>query len=93
MLFRRNVNCIVNFVKSRNETRASSANERQVYESNNLMAYTAQIWLTINFSFEFIPEILFITFEKALCSHSIWDIIILNIINDKSMINATFIID
>lgn len=38
-----NVNCVVNFVKSRNETRASSVNERQVYESNNLMAYTSQI--------------------------------------------------
>lgn len=38
-----NVNCVINFVKSRNETRASSVNERQVYESNNLMAYTSQI--------------------------------------------------
>lgn len=42
-----NVNCVVNFVKSRNETRASSVNERQVYESNNLMAYTSQIWLRL----------------------------------------------
>lgn len=84
---------LLSFVKSRNETRTSSANERQVYEPNNLMAYTAQIRVMIKFGF--ISEILFITFEKALCSRSIRDIIILNVINDKSMINmiSHFVID